>query len=232
MLERGGNLARVGTPKVEIDARRVATDGWAALNRLGDHEAIIQVVDAREAESGVDGLGACVDLFHSLGEGSAWGVVECVGRVETRYSDHSLEKFCSAHGVATHTAYRFRRIYAAFPPSERVLDLSLAHHYVAATTDEPKKWLDKAAKKAWSVRDFMEEVAKATQKALPSNGDGTEDVESGAEEMIEAAAKVSTVEEAEQLIRAVVRNLKTMGDFNKRVLTRFAKAMAEEGGVR
>ena len=237
---RGGAASREIAPKVDgvvipkVGSRTVArTDGWADLNRLSSHESIIDTVDRREAEAGIDGLGACVELFRQLGDSAVWGVIECVGRVETRYADSSLDKFCETHGVPLHTAYRFRRIFSAFPSaSERLLDLSVAHHYVAATTDQPGKWLARADRKRWSVREFMQAVAEATKKELPESTE-TEDGDTGAAEALLAAANsVTTVDEAEQVIRGVVRQLKTMGDWNRRVLTRMNKAMVSEGAAR
>ena len=43
----------------------------------------------------------------------------------------------------------------AFPEDQRDPALSLSHHRIAAVTETPPAWLDKAADREWSVRELQ-----------------------------------------------------------------------------
>ena len=51
------------------------------------------------------------------------------------------------------------KAFGAFPEeSDRALDLSFSHHLVAATTDNPKYWIDQSTENAYSVRELSRAI--------------------------------------------------------------------------
>jgi hypothetical protein len=71
----------------------------------------------------------------------------------------------SAKQIGSDVAYSARfvnnmvRTFSVFPdPDSRAQDLSYSHHQVAAHTDDPVYWLDKACAEAWSVREMSKAV--------------------------------------------------------------------------
>jgi hypothetical protein len=71
----------------------------------------------------------------------------------------------SAKQIGSDVAYSARfvnnmvRTFSVFPdPDSRAQDLSYSHHQVAAHTDDPFYWLDRACAEAWSVREMSKAV--------------------------------------------------------------------------
>ena len=111
------------------------------LNAISDPQAICEWVRRHDDP---DELVEVARTLDSLLNGSAWGMCEAVGRVESIRGEATLKDFARAIGRAQSTIYKWRSVYLAFPTDEqRDYTLSFECHYVAACSDDPTEnlWL-------------------------------------------------------------------------------------------
>ena len=128
------------------------------LNAISDPQAICEWVRRHDDP---DELVEVARTLDNLLNGSAWGMCEVVGRVESIRGEATLKDFARAIGRAQSTVYKWRSVYLAFPTDEqRDYTLSFEVHYVAANSDDPAESLRLAGEgqlTAKQLRDVLPE---------------------------------------------------------------------------
>jgi len=100
--------------------------------------------------------------FDEQEEAALWDKAAWARAMTARYGRETARMLARDTG---HSAYYVRCLIAtahAFPdPADRAADLSFSHHRVAAFTDDPAAWIDRAAAEQWSVADLREAIRAA-----------------------------------------------------------------------
>lgn len=96
---------------------------------------------------------------------SQWKLGDLALEVETSYGDDALGKFSREVGVRKKTMYEYRRVAKAFPQSARRLaKLSFTHYQIAADTEQPEAWLERADDNDWSCEQLQREIKTQSPK--------------------------------------------------------------------
>lgn len=100
--------------------------------------------------------------FDEAEEAALWDKAAWVRAMTARYGRETARLLARDTG---HSAYYVRCLIAtaeAFPdPADRAADLSFSHHRIAAFTDDPAAWIDRAAAEQWNVADLREAIRAA-----------------------------------------------------------------------
>ncbi len=77
-------------------------------------------------------------------------------------------------GMPEETLMIMKYVSSRLAPENRIKDLTWSHHREVAKfpPEEQAKWLEKALKKSWSVRDLKDALKKASGKAQDEQGEG------------------------------------------------------------
>lgn len=93
---------------------------------------------------------------------SQWLLGKLALKVETDYGSDSLGKFASEIGVRKNSLYVYRWVVKAYEENNNLKETQLpfSAYQVAAGTDNPSEWINKAADGDWSFERLMIEVKK------------------------------------------------------------------------
>lgn len=116
-----------------------------------------------------------------------WGKALLCAAVDARYGEEAIKSFASELGIGESTAYRYRRTFYAFPRVEdRYADLAFGHHALAATTNDPHYWMEKASLHEMSTYALEKDIRKTQQQTKAALVEAAKKaIESGGEEQIE-----------------------------------------------
>ncbi|MGB9804848.1 hypothetical protein, partial [Desulfofundulus sp.] len=106
----------------------------------------------------------------------------------------SYRKIASLVGCSESTVRKYAKTYRAFPDeSLRVPELSFEHHWAAANSSDPGKWIARAADEHLSTRQLRKEILKEEASHEIKAAAGTEE-----EKELREAEKVAA--KAEEII--------------------------------
>ena len=96
----------------------------------------------------------CVEV----GQDSLWNR-SALTTVMSEYMQMTPKNIASAVGCSASLCRKMVRTFNAFPMEEsRVPFLSYRHHQIAAHTDNPQQWIEKACNNQWSTRQMEEQI--------------------------------------------------------------------------
>lgn len=84
-------------------------------------------------------------------DNSQWKLGELVERVKDKFGGQAIKELAIGISVPYNSLREYWRVGLKIPPQDRILHLSYRHHQLAANTDNPKEWLEKAADNSWTV---------------------------------------------------------------------------------
>lgn len=85
-------------------------------------------------------------------DNAQWILGKLSDKIESIYGEGSLKKYANSIHVEYGTLKRYRTVWRTFPNiGDRIPHLSHRHHLLAAGTDDPKAWLEKASDEGWST---------------------------------------------------------------------------------
>ena len=107
-----------------------------------------------------------VQLFMELyqqEQSDLWAWADATVAYSVRFGG-SLKQLASSIPRSTKTLESYRHTARTFPPELRIEDVQCSIHRIAAYTEDPQGWLQKAADGAWSAKQLKEEIVLATGK--------------------------------------------------------------------
>lgn len=93
---------------------------------------------------------------------SLWAQAEHLRRMVERWGRGTARAVAGDTGLSAGYIRQLIGTANAFPaPTDRAPDLSFSHHRIAAFTDDPATWLDRAVAHGWSVDDLRAAIQAA-----------------------------------------------------------------------
>jgi len=86
----------------------------------------------------------------------------------THYGDHSVEKFAAQIGIAPRRVWEYRSVYALVKDRERPQNLDFTHYIIAASSEQPQEYLDRAAEESLSTRALRRLIASESAPSVES----------------------------------------------------------------
>jgi hypothetical protein len=106
-----------------------------------------------------------VQVFVGFMEGESdhlWNQAAWARAMAAYYGKKTASLLATATGLSSGYVRQLIATANAFPdPSDRAQDLSFSHHRVAAMTEEPMDWIDRAVSSGWSVQDLKDAIQDA-----------------------------------------------------------------------
>ena len=82
---------------------------------------------------------------------SQWKLGELAERVKDKFGGQSIKELAVSISVPYNSIREYWRVGLKIPPEDRIPHLSFTHHQLAANTENPKEWLNKASDNSWSA---------------------------------------------------------------------------------
>lgn len=99
-------------------------------------------------------------------DSSQWALGELAEKVRQEFGGQAIKQFSTSISIAHNTLREYRRVFVKIPPSDRIPHLSYRHHQLAANTETPKEWLERASDNSWSSEMLGIEIKKAQGKEV------------------------------------------------------------------
>lgn len=126
------------------------------------------------------------ESLEDLADTVQWGKALLCAAIDIRYGEGAIKSFASELGIGESTAYRYRRTFYAFPrPEDRYVDLTFGHHALAAATNDPHYWVERASLHEMSTYALERDIRVAQQKTKVALIESAQKaIESGGEEPV------------------------------------------------
>jgi hypothetical protein len=105
-----------------------------------------------------------VQLFMDLyaqEQDDLWGWADATVAYSLRFRG-ALKQLASSVPRSLKTLESYRHTALTFPPDQRILDIQFSIHRIAAYTDHPQEWLQRAADNQWSAKQLKEAIILET----------------------------------------------------------------------
>jgi len=119
-------------------------------------------------ESKLSELDAALQYFTELQDTIQWKKADFVLKVYARFGKEGLKTVASTTGLAVSSLYQMVKVANTFPPDRRLRMLSWRHHVIAAYSDDPYSWLEKAHDEGWSTSELERNIARSKGGSLSS----------------------------------------------------------------
>lgn len=129
-------------------------NNWLYEGKLPHEVTISNPVAGKTYEEVLELYLFCLDK----GESSIW---ERAAVVTVMHESMGMKprEIAAAIGCSASLVRKMSRTFDAFPlETDRIPVLSFRHHQIAAQTQTPHEWLDKAADNQWSTRELQEKI--------------------------------------------------------------------------
>jgi len=126
-------------------------------------------------------------VFVQLLEGereNLWAQADWAMHMTASYGRKTAKLLATDTGVSASYVRQIVATAKAFPEESRALDLSFSHHKIAALTEDPEAWLQRALKDSLSVQELRQAVTDSKDHLTEA-----EEAQRAAERLIQAAKK-------------------------------------------
>lgn len=97
--------------------------------------------------------------------GAQWAQAEWAAAMALKYGRQTAKLVASEVGVSAGYVRHLIATAKAFPtPESRAQDLSFSHHRIAAMTEDPQEWVERATVAGWSVEQLREATRSANDR--------------------------------------------------------------------
>ncbi len=145
--------AREGTTVQEI----YRESGWLLDEKMPHEIPMANPVAGKTFEEVLELYLFCLEK----GESSVWERAAVI-TVMSDCMELKPRQIAAAIGCSSSLVRKMTRTFDAFPKHEdRLPMLSFRHHQIAAYTEDPKEWLNKAADNEWSTRQLQEAITES-----------------------------------------------------------------------
>lgn len=125
--------------------------------------AIIIKAPERQAWESAVSLGL---ELREVKDNSQWKLGGLAEDVCNDFGGRSLKQFSLDISIPYNSLREYRRVYNVIPKEDRLPHLSYRHHQLAANTEEPRAWLEKASDNQWSSELLALEINKSKGKEI------------------------------------------------------------------
>ena len=126
-------------------------------------------------------------VFIQLLEGerdNLWAQADWAMHMTATYGRKTAKLLATDTGVSASYVRQIVATAKAFPEESRALDLSFSHHKIAALTEDPEAWLQRALKGSLSVQELRQAVTDSKDRLTEA-----EEAQRAAERLIQATKK-------------------------------------------